>query len=145
MQIAQLREHHPLLRTETIQAMVAIRNDDVDRVAAGEAEIFPLVETEALTLANTSLENGIRSGELEQVRNDLVSDPPTLILLRDLPEEQRLAAEAGVADLVATSLQPNFFPDDAETQLAREQAMSEVEDITKSYVAGENIVSAGER
>jgi cyclic-di-AMP phosphodiesterase PgpH len=144
MQIAQLREQHPLLRSETIQAMVAIRNDDLDRLEAGEAEVFPLVENEALTLANTYLENGIRSGELEQVRNSLVSNPPTLILLRDLPEEQRLAAEAAVADLVATSLQPNFFPDDAETQLAREQAMAEVEDIKVSYVAGENIVNAGE-
>jgi cyclic-di-AMP phosphodiesterase PgpH len=144
VQIAQLREQHPLLRSETIQTMVAIRNDDFDRVEAGEGEIFPSVETEALSLANTYLENGIRSGELEQVRNALVSNPPTLILLRDLPEDQRLAAEAGVADLVATSLQPNFFPDDAETQLAREQAMAEVEEITESYQAGENIVSAGE-
>ncbi|MFH1330155.1 MAG: HDIG domain-containing metalloprotein [Actinomycetota bacterium] len=145
VQIAQLRDQHPLLRTETIQAMVAIRNDDFDRVEAAEAEVFPLVETEALTLANTHLANGIRSGELEQVRNSLVSDPPNLILLRDLPQEQRLAAEAGVADLVATSLQPNFFPDDAATQFAREQAMAEVDDITRAYVAGENIVSAGER
>ncbi len=144
MQIAQLREQHPLLRSETIQVMVAIRNDDFDRLEAGETEIFPLVENEALSLANTYLENGIRSGELEQVRNALVSSPPTLILLRDLPEEQRLAAEAGVADLVATSLQPNFFPDDAETQLAREQAMAEVEEIKKFYLAGENIVNAGE-
>ncbi|MBN2112503.1 MAG: HDIG domain-containing protein [Acidimicrobiia bacterium] len=145
VQIAQLRQEHPLLRPETLQVMVAVRNDDLERVAAGEGEIFPLVETEALTLANTYLGNGIRSGELEQVRNSLVSDPPTLILLRDLPDEQRLAAEAGVADLVATSLQPNSFPDDAATQFAREQAMAAVEDFTVSYVAGENIVTAGER
>jgi len=145
VQIAQLHEQHPLLRTETVQAMVAIRNDDFDRLEAGEAEVFPLVENEALTLANTTLANGIRSGELEQVRNALVSDPPALILLRDLPEELRAAAEAGVADLVATSLQPNLFRDEAETQFAREEARDAVEDITKSYVAGENIVSAGER
>jgi cyclic-di-AMP phosphodiesterase PgpH len=145
VQIAQLRQQHPLLRVETIQAMVAIRNDDFDRLEAEEAEIFPLVENEALTLANTYLENGIKSGELEDVRNSLVSNPPTLILLRDLPDEQRLAAEAGVADLVATSLQPNLFPDEAATQLARQQAMDAVEEITKSYVAGENIVAAGER
>ncbi|MBM3696198.1 MAG: hypothetical protein FJW79_09740, partial [Actinobacteria bacterium] len=145
MQIARLRELHPLLRGETIEVIVAIRNDDFDRLEAGEAAIFPLVETEALTLANTYLGNGIRSGELEQMRNSLVSDPPTLILLRNLPEEQRLAAETGVADLVATSLQPNLFPDDAATQLARERAMGEVEDVTKSYVMGENIVEAGVR
>jgi hypothetical protein len=145
VQIAQLHEQHPLLRTETVQAMVAIRNDDFDRLEAGETEVFPLVENEALTLANTTLANGIRSGELEQVRNALVSDPPALILLRDLPDELRAATEAGVADLVATSLQPNLFRDEAETQFAREEARDAVEDITKSYVAGENIVSAGER
>ncbi len=144
VQIAELRELHPLLRTETVQVMVAIRNDDLDRVEAGETEVFPLVETEALTLANTYLAEGIRSGELESTRNELVSDPPTLILLRDLPEEQRVVAEGGVADLVATSLQPNLFPDEAATQQARQQARAEVSVITVAYVAGENIVSAGE-
>ncbi len=144
VQIAELRELHPLLRTETIDVMVAIRNDDLDRVEAGETELFPLVETEALTLANAYLEEGIRSGELESTRNELVSDPPTLILLRDLPEEQRLAAESGVADLVATSLQPNLFPDAAATQEARQAARAQVTEITVAYVAGENIVSAGE-
>ena len=145
LQIAQLREDHPLLRTETIEAVVAIRNDDFARVKAGEEPVFGLVEQEALTLANTILGNGVRSGELEQVRNALVSDPPTLILLRNLPDEQRLAAEAAVADLVATSLQPNLFPDAAATQLAREQAMGEVDEITQSWVMGENIVEAGVR
>jgi putative nucleotidyltransferase with HDIG domain len=145
VQIAQLRDLHPLLRSETVQVMVAIKNDDLERTAVGEAEVFPLVETEALTLANQYLAEGIRSGDLEQARNDLVSNPPTLILLRDLPDEQRLAAESGVADLVATSLQPNLFPDDVATQLAREEAMAEVSEIMVAYVAGENIVSAGQR
>jgi putative nucleotidyltransferase with HDIG domain len=144
VQIAELQELHPLLRTETIEVMVAVRNDDLERVEAGEAEVFPQVETEALTLANTYLDEGIRSGELGAIRNELVSDPPTLILLRDLPEEQRLAAESGVADLVATSLQPNLFPDEAATQQARQAARAEVSVITVAYVAGENIVSAGE-
>jgi putative nucleotidyltransferase with HDIG domain len=144
VQVAELRELHPLLRNETIQVMVAIRNDDLDRVEAGEAEVFPLVETEALTLANAYLAQGIRSGELESTRNTLVSDPPTLILLRDLPEEQRLAAESGVADLVATSLQPNLFPDEAATQQARQLARAQVSVLTVAYVPGENIVSAGE-
>ena len=145
VQFAQLLQEHPLLRPETIQVMVAIRNEDFGRVADGETEVFPLVETEALTLANSYLAAGIRSGELEDMRNSLVSEPPALILLRDLPEEQRLAAEAAVADLVATSLQPNSFRDLAATEAAREEAMAEVEDITKSYVAGERIVEAGER
>lgn len=144
VQIAELRELHPLLRTETIEVMVAIRNDDLDRLEAGETEVFRSVETEALTLANAYLDEGIRSGELESTRNELVSDPPTLILLRDLPDEQRLAAESGVADLVATSLQPNLFPDEAATQEARQAARAQVTEITVAYVAGENIVSAGE-
>lgn len=144
VQIAELRELHPLLRTETVEVMVAIRNDDLERVAAGEAEIFPLVETEALTLANAYLAEGIRSGALEATRNELVSDPPTLILLRDLPEEQRVAAENGVADLVATSLQPNSFFDEAATQDARRAARAGVATVTTIYVAGENIVSGGE-
>lgn len=144
VQIAELHELHPLLRTETIEVMVAVRNDDLERVEAGEAELFPQVETEALTLANGYLDEWIRSGELGAIRNELVTDPPRLILLRDLPEEQRLVAEAGVADLVATSLQPNLFPDEAATQEARQEARDEVTVITVSYVAGGNIVQAGE-
>jgi len=144
VQTAELAQLHPLLRTETIEIMVAIRNEDFDRVEEEEPEVLPLVETEALTLANAYLSAGIRSGDLGAARNELVSEPPTLILLRDLPDEQRLAAEAGVADLVATSLQPNLFPDEAATEAARQAARAGVTEETVVYLAGQNIVSAGE-
>jgi putative nucleotidyltransferase with HDIG domain len=143
-QVADLRDLHPLLRPETINVMVAVNNDDFERAAVGEQEMFPMVETEALTLADRLLEEGIRSSDLVGVRNDLVSDPPALILLRDLPDEQRLAAETAVADLVATALQPNLIPDEVATQVAREEAMTAVTSVMIPFLAGENIVSSGE-
>jgi putative nucleotidyltransferase with HDIG domain len=145
VQVAQLAEQYPLLRSDTIDVMVAIKNDDVARLAAGEDPVFPSVETEALQIANGLLSAGIRSDQLTAVRSNLVSDPPTLITLRDLEEAQRVAVEAGVADLVAALLQPNLYPDDARTQMLRDAAMAAVPVQTKSYVAGETIVAAGQR
>jgi putative nucleotidyltransferase with HDIG domain len=144
LQISELREMHPLLRTETIEALVDVRNDDVDRVAAGEQPLFGFVEDEALTLARDLLDAGIRSTELEAVRGDLVTNPRSLILLRDLPDDERAAVEAAVADLVAVSLQANEVKDDAATEQARQAAADEVPDDTVVFLPGEAIVRAGD-
>jgi membrane-associated HD superfamily phosphohydrolase len=144
LQIAELRELHPLLRTETIEAMVDVRNDDVERIAEGEQPVFSFVEDEALTLALDLLDAGIRSTELEAVRSDLVTNPRSLILLRDLPEGQRTAVEAAVADLVAVSLQANEVKDEAATEAARQAAAEAVPDVTVVFLPGEAIVRAGD-
>ncbi len=144
-QISELRRLHPLLKVETITVLVDILNDDFERIDEGRQPLFRFVAQEALDLARTLLESGIRSTELERVRFDLVTDPRELILLRTLPEAQRDAAEAAVADLVATSLQANSVRDDAATEQAREEARASVTESTVAFIPGEAIVRAGER
>jgi putative nucleotidyltransferase with HDIG domain len=124
--------------------MVDVRNDDVDRIADGEQPVFGFVEDEALTLARDLLDDGIRSTELEAVRADLVTNPRSLILLRDLPVDQRAAVEAAVADLVAVSLQANEVKDEAATEAARQAAAEAVPDVTVVFLPGEVIVRAGD-
>ena len=145
LQISELRKLHPLLSDETIAVMVDILNDDFDREDAGEPTLFRFVEQEALDLARTLLEDGIRSTELDDVRTDLVSNPRELILLRTLPEDQREDAEAAVAELVASSLQANSIRDDVATQVARDDARNSVPEETVDFIPGEAIVRAGER
>ena len=144
LQIAELRDLHPLVRTETIEALVDVLNDDYDREINDEQPVFRFVEDEALTLASERLEEGIRSTELEAVRSDLVTNPPPLILLRDLPETQRVEVEAAVADLVAVSLQGNWVRDDTATAEAQAEAAAAVPESTVVFQENQTIVRVGD-
>ena len=144
-QLAELRALYPLLRVETIQAMVVINNEDRVRVEAGVQPLFRLVEQETVTLAQRLLQDGIRPNELGTVRADLVTDPPPLILLRPLPDDQQAPASQSVADLVAVSLQANEILDAGGTEALRAQAAASVPDVTIDFVQGEAIVRAGQR
>ncbi len=144
VQIAMLVDEYPSLDNETIVVMVDIRNDDVTRVEIGEEALFGSVETDALEELEGLLETGIEASELEGVRDLLLTDPPSLILLRDLDPTQRAAAEAAVADLLADSLQANRIVDQAATEQAREDAAAAVADITQSFGNGVLIVGEAE-
>ncbi|HLA67013.1 MAG TPA: HDIG domain-containing protein [Acidimicrobiia bacterium] len=139
-QIARLKVLHPLLRDTTIEAMVAMVNSDRDLPA--NEQLFSYLQTAALDTAQQFLLDGIRSTELESVRSRLVTQPRPLVLV---PVEIRPAAEAAVADLLSVTLQANEFKDENATQVARLEAEAAVADQTKSYLAGEKIVGAGER
>jgi len=143
-QIVLLRDSHPLLKTETITAIVDVLNDDLDRALIDEQQFFDLVESEALTLAGEQLEGGILPVDLDGVRTGLVTRPPTLILLRDLPDEQRDLVEAAVADMVAVNLQPNRSFDEFQTNAARDDAAEAVTDVTVVFVPGQTIVQVGQ-
>jgi len=143
-QIVLLRDNFPLLKTESITAIVDVLNDDLDRALYGDQQYFDLVESEALALAGEQLQGGILTAALEGVRTSLVTRPPTLILLRDLPEEQSDLVEAAVADLVAVNLQANKFFDSAATEKHRIDAAEAVTDVTVAFVPGQTIVQVGQ-
>ena len=140
-QIQQIEDLHPFFSVETIAAFVDLINADWERAQVGEPQSFPIVENEAIDQAEGFLDDGIRSGELDGVRTDLVANPRPIVLLRDSDRE---AVEAAVAELVALSLQPNEFRDDAATQISKFEAESAVEDVVKFYSMGEKIVGANE-
>ena len=141
-QILFVKDEYPLLRDQTIATLVDLVNGDVDRIAAGENALFPLVRQEAIDIAEEYLLDGIKTTELGAVRDALATRPRSLVLL---PDEIRPQAEAALADVVQLYLQANRFRDDAATQLARQEARDEVTDFTVVFVPGENIVSQGGR
>ncbi|MEK7251640.1 MAG: HDIG domain-containing metalloprotein [Actinomycetota bacterium] len=141
-QILLVQEAYPLLDDQTIATLVDLINGDIDRVAAGENALFPLVRQEAIDIAEEFLLEGIRSTELGAVRSELVTVPRPLVLL---PDDVRPLAEAALADVVQQSLQANEFRDDGATQLARLEARDAVADLTVDFVAGEHIVRQGDR
>jgi len=143
-QILELRDVYPLLKTESITAIVDVLNDDLVRALAGEQQFFDLVESEALATAGGELSGGILATDLERVRTALVTRPPTLILLRDLPDDQQDLVEAAVADLVAVNLQANRFFDRTETEARRVAEAEAVTDVTVAYLPGQTIVQTGE-
>ena len=74
-QILLVQEAYPLLDDQTIATLVDLINGDIDRVAAGENALFPLVRQEAIDIAEEFLLEGIRSTELGAVRSELVTVP----------------------------------------------------------------------
>jgi membrane-associated HD superfamily phosphohydrolase len=109
-QIILVKEAHNLLNDLTIAALVDLVNGDRARLEAGDTELFPLVRQEAVDIAKEYLSRGIKAPELGEVRSELVTLPPPLVLL---PDELRGPAEAAVADVVQLSLQANELRDDA--------------------------------
>lgn len=144
VQIQQIEDLHPFFSLETLAAFVDLINLDWERTGLGEQELFAIVENAAIDQADEFLLDGIRSTELDGVRNGLVANPRPIVLLRGIGTTDRESVEAAVAELVALSLQTNEFKDDAATQNRRFQAEDAVEDIVRSYSTGEAIVRANE-
>lgn len=145
-QVQLIELGYPLFSSETIEVLVTLANDDLyTRAPAGEAQLFPIVESEAIDTAEQYLLDGIRTTELEAIRSSLVADPRPIVLLRGITDEQRAMLESSVAEVVALSLQANEFKDDAETQLRRLEAQDAVDDIVVGFVEGERIVQVNER
>ena len=141
-QIALLQALHPVLQDETLDVIVALVNDDRERILNGQAELFPIVQQAAVDIADEHMRAGIRPTDLDAVKAALVTDPRPLVLL---PEEVRDVAEAAVADVLGNYLQANTFYDDNATELARQVARDSVETDTREIVTGELIVVVGER
>ena len=137
-QILLVQEAYPLLDDQTIATLVDLINGDIDRVAAGENALFPLVRQEAIDIAEEFLLEGSGRRSSGAVRSELVTVPRPLVLL---PDDVRPLAEAALADVVQQSLQANEFRDDGATQLARLEARDAVADLTVDFVAGEHRAS----
>jgi hypothetical protein len=141
-QIAVLQTLHPLVQDETLDTLVALVNDDRERVANGATELFPIVQRSALDIATEYALEGIRPTELDAVKALLVTEPRPLVLL---PEDLRDGAEAAVADVLGAFLQSNEFLNPDATERDRQAARDSVADVEIEYLAGERIVAMGDR
>jgi cyclic-di-AMP phosphodiesterase PgpH len=141
-QVAELLGLHPLVREETIATIVDLINDDPERVAVGEEPLFDIVRDSALAIANTELQRGIRSEDLQDVRSDLVTSPPPL---PRIPEELQPEVRPAVARLVEAFLIANERVDDQATETERQRARDAVADVVVEFEPGFVIVRAGDR
>jgi len=144
-QDAALAEKYGFLSDTTRRTFVDIANEDLGRVEAGETELLLdalLLDTDRLVVA--SYEGaGIRSDELNAVRNALISQPP-LLSAQDWPDPD--AAAKAVADLVQVFLRANLLADRVATQAKVADEIAEV-DANKTLVTfqeGEDIVKQGD-
>ncbi|MDJ0953582.1 MAG: HDIG domain-containing protein [Acidimicrobiia bacterium] len=139
--VERLQSDYPDL--DAIPAFVTLYNNDLDRIANGEASQFGAIVNAADDLAVEYLSEGIRQTELDDIRADLRGDTPPVFITILSPDEQGLAHPA-VGELVADELLVNEFIDDVKTEEARTAAADEVEPIYQTFLFGQEIASQGE-
>jgi hypothetical protein len=139
-QVADLQVAYPVLRLATVQLLAAYASEDVVRVALGERPILITVgEAAGLKLTDVFGEQ-VTVANLSEVRDQVFTQPPIVLIGASLPDEARNAA----ADLVATVLLPNYVFDQAATERAREEAQDEIEPVMVSYRAQQEIARQGQ-
>jgi cyclic-di-AMP phosphodiesterase PgpH len=140
-QVAELRSLYVLVSEDSVRTVVDLINDDPERAADGEDELFPIVLRSTIETAQRVLDERIKPVELEAKKSELIRNPPALPLI---PEEIQPEVRQAVADIVAQFLTANYFEDTEATREARELARDSVEDVVVDYLPGRNIVRAGD-
>lgn len=140
-----LAQAYGFLSDTTRRTFVDIANEDLSRVADGETELLldALLDDTVRIVATSYAPDGIRSDELTDVRNDLISQPP-LLSAREYPD--RDAAARAVAELVVFFLRANLLADPGATQAAVDLAIAAVnaEPTSVTFVEGGDIVKQGD-
>jgi len=95
---------------------------------------WQLIQQEAIVVLEQVMRSTIREDRLEDARRNV----PSLVSL-SLPVDQA----AIVTELVSAFIIPNSFYSETLTEAAREMARQGVEPVTRSYKAGETVVSRG--
>lgn len=139
-QVADLDPQFPSLDTATLQTLAGFATEDVVLVALGESPRLPQVGEAAQIKLTDVFGDRVTSENLSQVRDQLFTQPP-LVILGGTPHE---AARMAAADLVASALLPNYVLDPQATQEAREAARAAVEPVMVPFEAGEVIARQGD-
>lgn len=142
--VGKLQQDYPALSDETILAFVTLYNNDLERIANGEASLFGDVTQAADDLARDSMTAGIKQDELGAINAELRSETPPGVFVASLSVEERQLAHPAIGELVADALIPNEFVDDDKTEAAKEAAAAAVPNVTVPYPAFSKIASAGE-
>ena len=139
-QVADLQVKYPVLRPATVQLLAAYATEDVVRVALGERPVLGTIGEAAGLKLTDIFGDQVTVDNLSEVRDQVFTQPPIVLIGASLPDEARNAA----ADLVATVLLPNYVFDQTATERAREEARAEIEPVLVSYQAQQTIVDQGE-
>ena len=139
--IEALQAKYPDL--QSIPDFVTLYGNDLDRIAEGEEGRFDDIVTASDNIASDLMDDGIRSSELQNVKDLLRGETP-LIYVPSLSNEEQELAHPAIGELVADYLTDNEAVDEVATLEAREEASAAVETVFKTYLAGELIAEAGE-
>ncbi len=144
-QVDALARKHAVLGTDILTDFVELHEKDLDRVAEGEASVFPDMQRTAIKWAQDALDEGIRVSELNKVKQTFLNPatrPPMAIV--GIPEEDVDKTHNALANLVARQLQSNEEVDNAQWEIDKQAARDAVPEQTTSYPIGTTIVKEGE-
>ena len=129
------------ISTSAIEVLVEVSNTDKNN----DTNFLTQIEFEAKNKANELLSKGIGSENLNQQRQTLVSNPPTLNLSSEL---YAIVPEARISSMVAEIIAENLIANQKlEEELwndQKEKAAELVEDVSVQYFKDEIIVNEGD-
>jgi hypothetical protein len=145
-QIEALLRSNPVLDVRTVTLFVDLHENDIDRVAEGEASVFPEMQATTLQWAADELDNGIRSqSDLDEVvatyRNPLTIPPITIAGLSSGDIDLTREAMGG---LVARRIEKNESVDDVEWAIQQQATRDAVPEQTTTYRFGDVIADENE-
>lgn len=142
--VEALEPDYPTLRDQqTVLDFVTLYNNDLDRVALGEEPTWERVKQETDNLVKELMQAGIKSAELDDIRNELLG-PANPVFIPVLPPEDRDIARTAIGELIADQLEANEFVDDEATDLQREENAAAVAEITVPFAAFSVIADQGD-
>ena len=143
IQAANLRGAGYSLSDTTVRLLVRIATGDVVREILGLAPWLPSIEQDVIRLATETLDTGILSEELLDVKREIRSRT----ILIPIPDVDSVAWEAVspvVYEVTAEFMAANKSVDDVATESSRSEAADAVEPEVIAYPAGTLIVEQGE-
>ena len=143
IQAANLRGAGYSLSDTTVQLLVRIATGDVVREILGQGPWLPSIEQDVVRLARETLDAGILSEELLDVKRDIRSRT-ILIPIPDVDSAAWEAVSPVVYEVAAEFMAANKSVDDVATASSRDRAAEEVEPEDIEYPAGTIIVEQGE-
>ncbi|HKZ21006.1 MAG TPA: HDIG domain-containing protein [Acidimicrobiia bacterium] len=141
VQVSELRELDANLNLETVETLVAYATGDVVRTAVGEQSWLAAINASAQQELNDVFRDRVTSENLGEIRNDIIANPP-LVLIGASPDPR---AQSAAADIVSSAVRANYVFDPDATERERQEARAGVEDITETILANETIASEGDR
>ncbi|MEZ5176640.1 MAG: HDIG domain-containing protein [Acidimicrobiia bacterium] len=144
-QVSRLMATHAILTEDTIAQFVYLHDKDLDRVADGEASVFPDMQATATGWASDELTEGIRTSDLNTVQSKYLASatrPPISIV--GIPEEDVPITHEALGSLVARRLQVNEVVDETQWEINKQLARDAVPVQTTSYSIGEPIAREGD-
>ena len=129
------------ISTSAIEALVEISNTDKNN----ETNFLTQIEFEAKKKANEFLSKGVSNENLNQQRQSIVSNPPTLNLPSELyaiVPEARISSTVG--EIIAENLIANQKLEEELWNEQKDKAAEAIENVTIQFFKDEIIVSEGE-